>query len=126
MADFENIQFQLIDTAPVPTEFIDPAMTDLLRRTDIIAVAVDIQADPLQQMEDALAFLNSLRIYPPGTSIPPGLNKAPFIKKTLLLVNKVDDESIEEDYRAFLELCELPFALVPISVLAGYNLSELS
>ena len=38
MANFENIQFQLIDTPPVPTEFIDPGLTDLLRRTDIIVV----------------------------------------------------------------------------------------
>ena len=43
MANFENIQFQLIDTPAVPTEFIDPGLTDLLRRTDIIVVVVDIR-----------------------------------------------------------------------------------
>jgi len=124
MADFENIQFQLIDTPPVSSGFIDPGLADLLRRTDIIVVVLDIQADPLQQMEDAMSFLNSLRIYPPGTSIAADLKKAPFIKKTLLLVNKVDDESSDEDYRAFLELCELRVPVVPISVLAGFNLSN--
>lgn len=124
MADFENIQFQLIDTPPVPAEFIDPGLADLLRRTDMIAVVVDIQGDPLQQAEDALAFLNSLRIYPPGTPIAENLKKAPFIQKTLLVVNKVDDELDEEDYRAFLELCALPLPSVPISVLSGYNLFD--
>ena len=124
MADFENIQFQLIDTPPVPTEFIDPGLTDLLRRTDIIAVTIDIQADPLQQVEDVMDFLNALRIYPPGTPIASDLKKAPFIKKTLLLINKVDDESSEEDYRAFLELCEPRLPVIPISVLAGFNLSS--
>ena len=124
MANFENIQFQLIDTPPVPTEFIDPGLTDLLRRTDIIVVVVDIQGDPLQQLEDTMTFLNGLRIYPPGAPIPADLKKAPFIKKVLLAVNKVDDESAEEDYRAFQELCELPLPSIPISILAGYNLSE--
>ncbi len=124
MANFENIQFQLIDTPPVSTEFIDPGLTDLLRRTDIIVVVVDIRGDPLQQMEDAMAFLNGIRIYPPGTPIAADLKKAPFIKKVLLLVNKVDDEVDEEDYRAFLELCELPLPSIPISILAGYNLAE--
>jgi len=124
MANFENIQFQLIDTPPVPTEFIDPGLTDLLRRTDIIVVVVDIRGDPLQQMEDAMAFLNGLRIYPPGTPVAADLKKAPFIKKVLLLVNKVDVELDEEDYRAFLELCELPLPSIPISILAGYNLSQ--
>jgi hypothetical protein len=124
MADFENIQFQLVDSPPVPTEFIDPGFTDLLRRTDIIAVVVDIQADPLQQLQDTMNFLNSLRIFAPGTPVTDGLTKAPFIKKMLLVVNKVDDESGEEDFRAFQELCELPLPALPISVLAGFNLSN--
>jgi hypothetical protein len=42
----------------------------------------------------------------------------------LLVVNKVDDESGEEDFRAFQELCELPLPALPISVLAGFNLSN--
>ena len=124
MANFENIQFQLIDTPPVPTEFVDPGLSDLLRRTDIIVVVVDIRADPIQQIEDVMTFLNGLRIYPPGAPIAADLKKAPFIKKTLLLVNKVDKESDEEDYHAFQELCELPLPSIPVSVLAGYNLSE--
>jgi len=124
MADFENIQFQLIDTPPVPTEFVDPGLADLLRRTDIIVAVVDIQGDPLQQMEDTMIFLNALRIYPPGVPTAADLKKAPFIKKVLLSVNKVDDESAKEDYIAFQELCELPFPSVPISVRAGYNLLE--
>jgi uncharacterized protein len=123
MANFENIQFQLIDTPPVPTEFIDPGLADLLRRTDIIVAVVDIQADPLQQMEDTMIFLNGLRIYQPGAPIPADLRKAPFIKKVLLSVNKVDDESAEKDYHAFQELCESPLPSIPISILAGYNLS---
>jgi len=124
MADFENIQFQLVDTPPIPTEFTDPGLADLLRRTDIIAVMVDILGDPLQQMEDTLAFLNLLRIYPPDTPIAADLKKAPFIKKTLLVVNKVDDESKEADYHAFLELCGLRLPSIAVSVLGGYNLSS--
>jgi ribosome-interacting GTPase 1 len=124
MANFENIQFQLIDTPPVPTEFIDPGLVDLLRRTDIIVVVIDIQDDPLQQLEAAMTFLNGLRIYPPGVPIAAELKKAPFIKKVLLLANKVDDEAARQDYLAFCELCEMPLPSVPISIRAGYNLLE--
>jgi hypothetical protein len=124
MANFENIQFQLIDTPPVPTEFIDPGLPDLLRRTDIIALVIDIQDDPLQQLDDAMAFLNNLRIYPPGMRIPADLKKAPFIRKVLVVVNKVDDEPAMEDYRAFQELCEMRLPLVPISIRTGYNLLD--
>ena len=124
MANFENIQFQLIDTPPVPTEFIDPGLPDLLRRTDIIVVVIDIQGDSFQQLEDTMTFLNALRIYPPGMPIAADLKKAPFIRKVLLAVNKVDDDSATEDYRAFQELCELRLPSVPISIRTGYNLLE--
>ena len=77
MANFENIQFQLIDTPPVPTEFIDPGLTDLLRRTDIIVAVVDIQADPLQQLEDTMTFLNGLRIFPAWSAHSSGLEEGP-------------------------------------------------
>lgn len=121
MANFENVQFQLVDTPPVPTEFVDPGLADLLRRTDIIVMVVDIQADPLQQVEDTLKFLGGLRIYPPGAAPPADLRKAPFLKKVLLLVNKVDDQSAEEDYRVFQELCEPQLPMVPVSIRSGYN-----
>jgi hypothetical protein len=124
MACFENIQFQLIDTPPVPTEFIDPGFSDLLRRTDIIVGVLDIRGDPLQQTEDVLTFLRGLRIYPPGMPIDADLKKAPFIKQMLLAVNKVDDDSALEDYLVFQELCELRLPSVPISIRTGYNLLE--
>lgn len=123
MANFENIQFQLIDTPPVPPEFTDPGFTDLLRRTDIIVVVVDILGDPLQHWDETLAFLKDLRVFPENVPIPGDLKKAPFVKKMLLAVNKVDDEKTDEDYQVFLELGDIPVPSIPMSVLAGYNLS---
>jgi len=125
MAVFENIQFQLVDTPPIPTEFVDPGFTDLLRRTDIIVVVIDIRGDPLQHMEDTIAYLAGLRIFPAGMPIPADLSKRPFVKKVLVVVNKVDDPSAEEDYLAFLELCDMPLACIPVSVLHGWNLGTL-
>jgi ribosome-interacting GTPase 1 len=122
MAAFENIQLQLVDTPPVPPEFVDPGLTDLLRRTDIIVVLLDISDDPLQQWDDTLAYLGSLRIFPEGSAVPPDLKKAPFMKKMLVVVNKVDDGAAEQDYDAFLELSEIPAPCIGISALSGRNL----
>ncbi|MFZ2445595.1 MAG: TGS domain-containing protein [Syntrophobacteraceae bacterium] len=122
MAPFENVQFQLVDTPPVPTEFMDPGMADLLRRTDIIVIMVDIHGDPLQHLEDTVSFLAGLRIYPEGTPVPADLKKRPFIKKVLVAVNKIDDQAAEEDYQAFLELCGMPVGCIGISTLLGRNL----
>ncbi len=122
MAAFENVQFQLIDTPPVPTEFQDPGLSDLLRRTDIIVILLDIHEDPLQQLDDTILYLQGLRIYPEGVSIAADLHKRPFIKKIMVALNKVDDQADEDDFTAFVDLCRLPYECIGLSILAGYNL----
>lgn len=122
MANFENVQLQLVDTPPVPAEFIDPGMSDLLRRTDIVVILVDIHGDPLQQLEDCLDFLAGLRIYPFGMEVPEDLKKTPFRKKVLVAVNKVDDDAAGQDYEAFVELSEPPVPCIGISTRTGHNL----
>ncbi len=115
MANFENIQFQLIDTPPITKDFIDPWMADLMRRADVLAILVDIKDDPFKQFEDTITVLNNLRIYPKEMPIPKDLSKKPFIKKALLVVNKVDTEKDEEDFEVFLELSELSITCAPFS-----------
>src|SRR5512136_1021601 len=38
MAQYENIQFQLIDTPPITGEYIDPTMPDMIRHADIMVI----------------------------------------------------------------------------------------
>jgi ribosome-interacting GTPase 1 len=125
MAPYENIQFQLIDTPPITKEYTDPWMVDLLRRVDILVVLLDLHADSLQQLEDTLCILREWRIFPEGTPIPGDLTKPPFIKKVLVVVNKMDRKKDEEDYRVFLELSELKIPSLGVSVNAGKNLMAL-
>lgn len=122
MAPYENIQFQLVDTPPITRDYIDPWMADLLRRADILAVMVDIGADPLQQLEDTLAVLEGLRIFPEGATVLQALKKLPFMKKMLIFVNKLDDFKFEEDYTAFLELSGTALPCIGGSVRRGRSL----
>jgi uncharacterized protein len=125
MALYENIQFQLVDTPPITREYLDPWMSDLMRRADILLVLVDLHDDPLQQLEETLVVLGQLRIYPAGVSVPVDLKKQPFIKKILVVVNKVDNEDHIEDYHAFLELAEMHLPCVWVSSFMGRNLNTL-
>lgn len=124
MAAFENIQFQLVDTPPISKDYMDPWMIDLMRRADILVVLLDIHADPLQQLEDTLSILRGFRIFPESGPIPLDLKKPPFLKKMLILANKVDDERGEEDYRAFVELAEVKIPCLGVSVLGGRGLID--
>jgi uncharacterized protein len=125
MAPYDNIQFQLVDTPPITRDYLDPWMADLMRRADMLLVMLDLHADPLQQLEETLAVLQDLRIFPEGFPIPGELRKPPFIKKTLVVMNKVDTDNHLEDYQAFLELTEVNLPSIAISLRAGWNLKGL-
>jgi ribosome-interacting GTPase 1 len=123
MAPYENIQFQLVDTPPLTRDYIDPLLADLMRRADIMALLIDLHEDPLQQYEETLDILASLRIFPEGLPVPENLIKIPFIKKTIILVNKLDEKKDLEDFETFIELAEMKLPVLGISVRKGKNLS---
>jgi ribosome-interacting GTPase 1 len=79
----------------------------------------------LKQLEETLAVLEQLRIFPEGSSIPSDLKKHPFIKKVLVVVNKVDSEDHMEDFFAFLELSEIDLPSAWVSSLMITNLKGL-
>lgn len=80
---------------------------------------------PLKQYEDALSILETFRIYPDEDSFPKNLKKTPYIKKMLLVLNKMDDRNDEEVYGLFLELCETPLPSIGTSVKSKRNLTDL-
>ncbi len=125
MVPFENIQFQLVDTPPITKEYVDPWMADLIRRCDLLAIVVGLHSDPLSQLEETLEVLAGLRVFPKGMPVPQDLRKPPFVKKTIVVVNKVDGEDEMEDYQVFLELCEVPLACIPVSTRSDQHLQGL-
>ena len=104
MAQYENIQFQLIDTPPLTKDYTEPALTDLIRRADIVVILLDLSADPMQQFEDTLAILRSFRIYSEACTIPEDIRKPPKIKNIIIVVNKMDRPEDKENLEIFLEL----------------------
>lgn len=124
MVQYQNVQFQLVDTPPLSDERVDPWMADLLRRADILTVVADLKKDPFAQVQTSLSILEGLRVFPEGASLPRDLRKPPFIKKVFVLVNKVDSEEDEEDFRIFLELRETNLPCLPVSVRSGRNLDR--
>jgi uncharacterized protein len=119
MMPYEDIQIQLVDTPPLDGEYIEPALFDLARRTDIVLLVVDLQADPLEQMETCLAVLEARRLAPlqrrEGWQGDPRTVFRPFI----VLANKCDDESMDEVYEVFCALCESDCEHLPVSALTG-------
>ncbi len=125
MMPIENIQIQLIDTPPLSAEYVDPEMMDLIRRCELVLLIVDLQTDPWQQLEDSLALLEAQGIVPLRLKDRyrdrRGIRPVPF----LIMANKNDDASTDEDLEIFRELLADNWPMISASVKTGRNLDQL-
>jgi ribosome-interacting GTPase 1 len=104
MMSVENVQIQLIDTPSLNPDYVEPALMDLIRRADLILLLVDLQAYPIEQIEEALALLEEHRIVPQHRRERYAEWQRLSFIPTQVVVNKVDDERLDEDFDV---LCEL-------------------
>jgi ribosome-interacting GTPase 1 len=125
MMPVENIQIQLIDTPPLSGEYVEPELMDLIRRSDLVLLVVDLLTDPLQHLEDSVALLEQHRIVPRHIEHQhkekQGITFIPF----LVLANKNDDASSEENFDIFAELLEGEWDIISASLNTGRNLDLL-
>ena len=125
MMPVEDIQIQLIDTPPLNRNYMEPDLLDFIRRVDLVLLVVDLLADPVQQLEDSVALLEEHRIVSEHRkercSDPQRSTIVPFV----ILVNKNDDESSDEDVEIFQELLEDDWFLLPASATTGRHLEQL-
>jgi len=125
MMRIENIQVQLIDTPPLDPEYIEPEMVNLIRRADMLLLMVDIQADVLEQYEQALEILAKYQVYPAGAAPISAESRRVVAKPWLVLVNKCDDEFAQQDFDAFCELLGATSRCLPLSVLRQLGFEEM-
>jgi ribosome-interacting GTPase 1 len=120
-----NVQIQLVDTPPLQRDFVEPELLDLIRRADLLLLVVDLQTDPVQQLEDSIALLREQRIVPCHLKAGcPEPARVTFIP-ALVLANKNDDPSSDENYEIFCQLLEDEWPLLPVSAATGRNLDRL-
>lgn len=125
MMPFENVQIQLVDTPSLDREYVEPALLDLIRRSDLILLVVDLQADPFQQLENSVALLRAHRIVPLHQKDHHPEDRRLTFRPLLVLVNKCDDQDSDEDFEIFRQLLEEEWPLLPVSAATGRNLEQL-
>ncbi len=120
----EDAQVQLIDTPPIDREFIEPEFYVMLRRADMILIMVDLESDPISQLEDTVEKLIENRVIPLHLkSHYTDLGNA-YIP-VLVLCNKYDDQSADENYHIFCELMETEWPCLPISARTKRNIDQM-
>ncbi len=125
MMKVENVQVQLIDTPPLNGDYVEPELFNLIRRADLVLLVVDLQAYPIQQLEDTLALLEERRILPRRLQDRyTGQLRATFVP-LLVVVNKNDDEGSDGDFDVFCELIEEDWQMVSVSAKTGRHFDRL-
>jgi ribosome-interacting GTPase 1 len=119
-----------VDTPSLHHDYVDPALIELIRKADLILLVVDLQTDPIQQLEDTVDLLVEHRIIPClWQDRYAGERRMTFIP-FLILANKCDDEQYDEN----LEICHAlleedwpleDWPLLPVSAQTGRNLERL-
>lgn len=124
MMPWEDIQVQIVDTPPLSADYVEPELRQLLRRADLLLLLVDVQTDPLQQLQETAGLLRQWRIAPRqergGSPAAANMVWIPF----LVLANKCDDAHCDEFYEIFQSLAE-GWTILPISASTGRNLTPL-
>lgn len=122
---FENVQIQLIDLPPLNPEFVESQMMDLIRRSDMVLLVVDLQTNPVQQLEESIAMLERHRIAPLHLKARYTEEDRMVFKPFLVLANRCDDESCDEVFEIFCELLEGEWPLLPVSAATSRNFDSL-
>jgi len=113
MMAYENTAVQLIDMPPLSNEYTEPWLPDMIRRADLVAVVVDLSADPLAQLEETEEILRGWKmgLLEDRQDLPGWRNK-----NAVIIANKLDAPGAEETLEIFRELMPQRFASRVIAV----------
>jgi len=125
MMPVEDIQIQLVDTPPLNRDYMEPELLNLIRRADLILLMVNLQTDPVEQLEDTVALLHEHRIVPCHLKDRYTEQQKLIFIPFFVLANRNDDEHSDEDFQIFCELLEEDWPLLPVSAMTGRNLDRL-
>ena len=125
MMPYEDVQVQLIDTPPLNEQHTEAGLLDLIRRADLVLLVLDLQTNPLDQLEETTALLERRRIVARHRREAHGEDRGVTFVPMVLVVNKNDNQDSDEILEIFLELLDEPWSLVSVSAMTGRRLEEL-
>ena len=112
MMDYEDVQIQLIDLPPLSEDYMQPWLGDILKRADLLLIMLDLTHDPLNQWQRVLTLLGRFKI----TVVKEKIQSGFFIKKAVVIANKLDVTGARETFEIFKSFWEENLPLIPVSV----------
>lgn len=126
MMTYQNTQIQLIDVPPITPEYMETWYPELIKGADGILFLLDLGSpDQINVFQVLVSKLKEkkIEILTKDHSVPP--ENKDFFKKTLIVANKIDLSSAEENFLSLKKALEPEFNLISVSAFRGDNLEEL-
>jgi hypothetical protein len=123
MMKFENAQIQLVDMPPITDQDARPWFATVLRATDALLLMVDLEIDPVTELQELLAELAKYRIGLAGISDVS--EEVVFCKRGIIVGNKSDLDSSGSNYVNLKAKYGREVAVLSISAQKGIGLEEL-
>jgi small GTP-binding protein len=126
MMPFENIKIQLIDTPPITADYLESWLAEMIKMAEAVLLVVDLSS--LEAASGLEIIINRLKerkveLVPVQTSIPS--EKFPFLKRTLLVFNKIDAPEAPKVLEEINLLFETNLDQITVSALTHEGLDEL-
>ena len=123
MMKFEDIQIQLVDTPPITADYMDPWMSDLVRRADAAVLVADMGNDDfLDDVETILKRLESVKVVLARAIPQDAAKQLSVFRRAAVAANKMDMPGAEQRLDMLREFFADRFDIWPVSAAAHTNL----
>ncbi len=133
MMDFEGVHIQLVDMPPITAEIVMPGQVGTYRNCDMIAIVVDLSADPClrpagagveEQFKVCLDFLEARSLLLDERTTGRD-ERGNVLGKRAICVGTKCDVAREDAMERIRELCGRRFEVVTVSIVTGEGMGEL-
>lgn len=126
MLNYENIQFQIIDTPPMTADFVQPEILDLARNSDMLLIIVNLGGDDvLDEVEVVASKLIDAKIaitqevHGGGDDGNSSTADNGPSKPALIVANRIDDPNASDRLEILTEFYGETFEIQPLSAATG-------
>jgi len=126
MMQFENVQIQLIDTPPISSEYFEPWIGDIVRRSDAALLVVDLSSDELLDQVDVVRdCLRQVKVelISDAHDVKDDIKVA--YRRAVIVANKFDADGANERLEILREFYSDQLPILPTSAITGFGLEEL-
>ena len=117
MGLFENVQIQLVDTAPIAEDYLEPWLPGLVRNADLVSLVLDLSSDDLlDHYEICLRRLEESKLALIADPAQRFGEEGVANKKTHLVGAKSDAPNAADNLEILTEIVDGRFEIIPVSI----------